>query len=117
MPLVRDRSICLRKVEYSETSQILTLFGREHGIVRVIAKGAHRRTKVGASKFGGGVDLLDIGDAVFTHASEKDLGTLCEWGLREGHLELRKKLRSMYLGLYASELVGTLLEEHDPHAD
>ena len=23
----------------------------------------------------------------------------------------------MYLGLYASELVGTLLEEHDPHAD
>jgi DNA repair protein RecO (recombination protein O) len=117
MPLVRDQCICLRKTEYSETSQILWLFGREHGSVRVIAKGAHRRTKAGASKFDGGVDMLDLGDAVFTHASEKDLGTLCEWSLREGHLELRHDLRAMYLGLYAAELVGTLVEEHDPHPD
>lgn len=115
--MVRDRCICLRKVEYSETSQILMLFGREHGIVRVIAKGAHRRTKAGASKFDGGVDLLDLGEAVFTHSSEKDLGTLCEWGLREGYLDIRKNLRSMYLGLYSAELIGTLIEEHDPHAD
>src|SRR3954468_9792106 len=117
MPLLRDRCICVRKVEYSETSQILTLFGRDQGMVRVIAKGAHRRTKAGASKFDGGVDLLDIGEAVFTHRSERDLGTLCEWSLREGHLELRKDLRAMYLGLYAAELVGTLFEEHDPHGE
>lgn len=115
--MVRDRCICLRKVEYSETSQILMLFGREQGIVRVIAKGAHRRTKAGASKFDGGVDLLDLGEAVFTHSSEKDLGTLCEWSLREGYLDIRKNLRSMYLGLYSAELIGTLIEEHDPHAD
>ena len=61
MPLVNDRCICLRKIEYSETSQILALFSRGHGLVRVIAKGAHRRTKAGASKFDGGVDLLDVG--------------------------------------------------------
>lgn len=117
MPLVRDRCICLRKFEYSETSQILTLFGREQGILRVIAKGAHRRTKAGASKFDGGIDLLDIGDAVFTHSSEKQLGTLCEWSLREGHLELRRTLRPVYLAFYAAELVSMLFEEHDPHSD
>lgn len=115
MALVRDRCICLRKTEYSETSQILMLLGREQGIVRVIAKGAHRRTKAGASKFDGGVDLLDIGDAVFTHASERELGTLTEWSLREGHLDLRRKLRAVYLGLYSAELVAMLFEEHDPH--
>jgi len=38
MPMVSDRCICLRKVEYSETSQILLLFGREQGLSRVIAK-------------------------------------------------------------------------------
>ena len=53
MPLVADRCICIRKIEYSETSQILTLFGRASGLVKTIAKGAHRTTKVGASKFGG----------------------------------------------------------------
>jgi DNA repair protein RecO (recombination protein O) len=107
----------LRKTEYSETSQILVLFGRDSGIVRVIAKGAHRRTKAGSSKFDGGVDLLDIGDAIFTHAAHQQLGTLTEWGLREGHLSLRRNLRAMYLGLYAAELVAALLEEHDPHPE
>ena len=115
MPLVSDRCICLRKVDYSETSQILSLFSREHGALRAIAKGAHRRTKAGASKFDGGLDLLDVGDAVFTHDPSRDLATLTEWGLREGHLELRRSLRGIYLGLYAAELVGRLIEEHDPH--
>jgi DNA repair protein RecO (recombination protein O) len=117
MPLVRDRCICLRRTEYSETSQILTLFSRHHGIVRAIAKGAHRRTKAGASKFDGGVDLLDNGDAVFTHDPGRDLATLTEWSLREGHLGLRTTLRGMYLALYAGELVGRLVEEHDPHPE
>jgi DNA repair protein RecO (recombination protein O) len=115
MPLSPDRCICLRKVEYSETSQILTLFGREHGAMRVIAKGAHRTTKQGASKFGGGIDLLDIGQAVFTLDLEKHLGTLTEWTLVEGNLELRRDLRGMYLAQYAAELVSFLIEEHDPH--
>ena len=115
MPLVRDRCICLRKVAYSETSQILALFAREHGIIRLIAKGAHRRTKVGASKFDGGIDLLDLGEAVFAHAPERDLPPLTEWHLVDGHLELRKSLRGMYLGLYAAELINTLIEEHDAH--
>lgn len=117
MPLSADRCICLRKVEYSETSQILTLFGRTHGLMRVIAKGAHRTTKAGASKFGGGIDLLDIGQAVFTLDLEKQLGTLTEWTLVEGHLELRRSLRAMYLAQYAAELVGFLIEEHDPHPE
>ncbi|HYO09973.1 MAG TPA: DNA repair protein RecO [Tepidisphaeraceae bacterium] len=117
MPLAHDRCICLRKVEYSETSQILTLFGREHGVVKVIAKGAHRTTKAGASKFGGGIDLLDLGQAVFTLDLEKNMGTLTEWSLAEGHLELRRNLRAMYLAQYAAELVSFLIEEHDPHAD
>jgi DNA repair protein RecO (recombination protein O) len=115
MALVHDRCICLRKVEYSETSQILLLFSREHGMQRVIAKGAHRRTKAGSSKFDGGADLLDIGQAVFTQRLEKDLGLLTEWSLREGHLSLRRNLRGMYLGLYAAELASLLFEEHDPH--
>jgi DNA repair protein RecO (recombination protein O) len=117
MPLARDRCICLRKTEYSETSQIVTLFSRQYGTFRAIAKGAHRRTKAGASKFDGGMDFLEVGEAVFTHDPGRDLATLTEWTLREGHLELRGTLRGMYLGLYAGELVGRLVEEHDPHPE
>ena len=115
--LVSDRCLCLRKTEYSETSQILTLFARNHGLLRVIAKGAHRTTKAGASKFGGGIDLLDLADAIFTDHPDRDLATLTEWSLKDGHLELRKNLRGLYLAQYAAELVSLLIEEHDPHSD
>jgi DNA repair protein RecO (recombination protein O) len=117
MALSRDRCICVRKVEYSETSQILTLFGREHGLFKVIAKGAHRRTKAGYSKFDGGADLLDVGYANFTFDTAKELNTLTEWNLREGNLPLRRSLRGMHLGLYSAELVSELIQEHDPHPD
>ncbi len=117
MPLAHDRCICLRKVEYSETSQILTLFGREFGRLQLIAKGAHRRTKAGASKFDGGIDLLDLGDAVFSHAPERELPPLTEWHLLEGHQALRKNLRAIYLAQYAAELINFLIEDHDPHVE
>ena len=115
MPLARDRCVCLRKLDYSETSQILLLFAREHGLLRVIAKGAHRRTKAGASKYDGGLDLLDVGDAVFIFDPAKELNILTEWGLREGHLELRNSLRAVYLAQYAAELIALLFQEHDAH--
>jgi DNA repair protein RecO (recombination protein O) len=117
MSLVSDLSICLRKTPYSETSQILTLFARTHGLVKVIAKGAHRTTKAGASKFGGGIDLLDLAHAIFTDNADRDLATLTEWSLKDGHLELRHSLRGLYLAQYAAELVSLLIEERDPHPD
>jgi DNA repair protein RecO (recombination protein O) len=61
--------------------------------------------------------LLDLGQGVFTLDLEKNLGTLTEWSLAEGHLGLRRNLRAMYLAQYAAELVSFLIEEHDPHPD
>ena len=115
MSLARDRAIVLRLNDFSETSQVVTLFTREFGKVRMIAKGARRRTKAGAGAFDGGLDLLDAGEAVFRHAPEKDLSLLTQWQLQDGHLALRADLRAMYLGLYAAELLDALVEEHDPH--
>lgn len=115
MPLVSDRCVCLRVAEYSETSQVLALISRTCGLLRVIAKGAHRTTRAGAGRFGGGIDLLEEGDAVFIDRAEKDLLILSEWRLRDGHLALRRSLRGLYLGFYGAELISTLFEEHDPH--
>lgn len=115
MPLVRDRAICLRVHPYSETSQIVTLFTRQYGRLRLLAKGATRRTKAGKGKFDGGLDVLDAGDAIFSHAPERDLALLTEWKLIDGHSRLRGDLRAVWLGQYAVELVDRLLEEHDPH--
>ena len=117
MALVADSCICLRRIEYSETSQILWLFCRRQGLVKAIAKGAHRKTKEGASKFDGGVDLLDAGDAVMTDHLNRDLVTLTEWKLRDGRLGLRKNLRALLLAQYAAEVLTKMLELTDPHEE
>jgi DNA repair protein RecO (recombination protein O) len=117
MPPVSDSCICLRKLDYSETSQILMLLSRSHGIVRVMAKGAHRRTKAGASRFDGGIDLLDVGQGVFSADASRELALLTEWKLQEGNPQLRRSLRPLYLGLYAAELVSISFEEHDPQPE
>lgn len=85
--------------------------------MRLIAKGAHRRTKAGSSKFDGGIDLLDRGEAVFSHSTTRDLPPLTEWKLSEGHQPLHRNLRAMYLGMLGAELITSLFEEHDPHVE
>lgn len=117
MPLIEDRAICVRRYEYSETSQILALFTREHGLIRAIARGAHRTTKAGASKFDGGVDLLDEGFALFTDRLDKDLVTLAEWKVDDGHRAVRSSQRALHLALYLAEIVGSVFEVHDPHPE
>jgi len=117
MPLRRDRAVCLRKFEYSETSQILTLFGRRGGLVRVIAKGAHRRTKAGHSKFDGGVDLLDYGDCNWVEHTNRELSTLTEWKLLDGQLALRRSLRGMMLGQTLAEVLTLIMPEHEANIE
>ena len=54
MPIEHSEAIVIRTIDFSETSLILTLFSREFGKVRGIAKGA-RQLK---NSFDSALDLL-----------------------------------------------------------
>lgn len=109
---LQDTAVCLRRQDYSETSQIVTLFGREHGKIRAICKGS-RRTKAGISR---GIDLLTVGDVQFVAARDgSGLATLTEFELVEPFLLLRQQLVGLHCGQYGAELVSRFTEEHDPH--
>ena len=73
--LVKDIGICVGRQEYSETSQIVTIFTRGQGKIRGIAKGA-RRAK---GKFGGGIELLSRGQVGFNPGRGEGVVTLTEW--------------------------------------
>jgi len=109
--LVKDIGICLARREYSETSQIVTFFTRDHGKIRGIAKGA-RRAK---SKFGGGIEPLSRGQLIFSPGRGKGLLSLTEWTAQENHLALRRDLQQLYRGYYLAELVDLFTEEMDRH--
>jgi DNA repair protein RecO (recombination protein O) len=110
-----DDAIVLRLTEYSESSQIVTLFARGVGLLRLIAKGARRSTK---QRFAAGLDLLERGDVRYLPArGDAQLGTLTEWVQRETYAGLRRELVRLQGALYAIELVGQLTEPDDPHPE
>lgn len=116
MPAYSDQAVVLARVDYSETSQVLALFTREHGKVRAIAKGIKRSTK---TRFTPAIDLLDIGSVVFTARSEaaEALATLTEWKHAQSLVGLRDFLPRIYAGLYVGEVTANLTEDWDPHPE
>lgn len=116
MASVKDVAVVLRRLDYSETSQVLAMLTREHGQQRLIAKGIKRSTKTRTAV---GIDLLELGDLIYTRrpGREDTLGTLIEWRQRENFAHLRRDLVRWYAAQYAAEVTSHLTEIHDPHPD
>lgn len=115
MSLERDQAIVLRRIEFSETSQIVSVFTRDHGRHSLIAKGARRSTR---TRFTPGLDLLELGELTFTPArGDAQLGTLAEWSQQALFEGLRRHLVRLYTACYAVELIDALTAEADPHPE
>ncbi len=114
MTLIKDSAIVLRRLDYSETSQVLSMFTREHGQQRLIAKGVKRSTK---TRVAVGIDLLELGRVVFSirPGKEDNLATLTEWRQEDNFAYLRRDLSRCYAAQYAAEVTSHLTETHDPH--
>jgi DNA repair protein RecO (recombination protein O) len=114
MGLFRDDAIVLRRLDYSETSQVLLVFCRALGAQRLIARGIKRGTK---TRVAVGVDLLESGTVLFSRreGGSAQLGTLTEWRQSDLHDHLRRDLACGYAAQYAAEVTAQLTEEADPH--
>ena len=111
MPTVRDQAICIRQWDFSETSQTVSLFGRELGLFRALAKGS-RRPK---SSFSGGIDLLTLGDMVTIMKPGRELCTLTEWGLNRVWWRIRRDVNANRVAYFISDCISRMLDQQDPH--
>jgi DNA repair protein RecO (recombination protein O) len=113
MPLINDEAIAIRRLDFSESSQVLIFFTREHGKQRLIAKGVKRSTK---TRFATGIDLLERGEVVFSRREERAdrLGIMTEWHQEDVFAELRNDLRWIYAAQYAAEVTDAGTEDGDP---
>lgn len=111
-PLI-DVAVCIRRWEFSESSQTVSLFLREHGLLRGIAKGA---TRPGGS-FDGGLEPVSLGEVVAYVRPGRDLATVAQWHVLDIHRAVRRDLAANRAAIYMADLVGHMLTEHDPHRD
>ena len=114
MANLKDDAICIRQWDWSETSQTVSLFTREHGIVRGIAKGSRREK----SPFCGGIELASRGEIVAivkTHHAAGGLATLTSWDLHETFPAVRTSHLGFRIAMGILDSIGRSMREADPH--
>lgn len=112
--LTKDAAICIRTVDYSETSQIVSFIAKDTGKISAIAKGAKRPK----SPFDGPIEIFSAGAIVFSHAPEKKLATLTEFQTEPALLP-RSGLDLLALNCcyFAAELINAMTDEYDPYPE
>ncbi len=115
MPRFKDQAVCIRLIDWSETSQIVALLCQNQGKLRGLAKGSKRTSPGSVARFCGGIELLTLGQVVAVTKPTTQLATLTEWDLQESYWHLRRSLRAQWLAMYAADLATALLADHDPH--
>jgi DNA repair protein RecO (recombination protein O) len=112
--LIKDTAICIRAVDFSETSQIVTFFARAAGKISVIAKGSKRPK----SAFDGPIEIFSYGKIVFADSNKEKLATLTEFESAyggAGFTGLSNNLFTMNCCLFSTELLNKFTHDYDPH--
>lgn len=111
MPITKDDAVCIRHWDWSETSQTVSLFSREHGIVRCVAKGSRRER----SDFSGGLELATRGEMAVSLKRDGQLSNLTAWDLQEIFPQVRSSLSAFTHAMAMLDVVHHCLEPLDPH--
>lgn len=109
--MIKDTAICIRAVDFSETSQIVTFFTRATGKIATIAKGSKRLK----SAFDGPIEIFSYGKIVFSDSTREKLATLTEFEQQPNFTHLTNNLFALNGAFFATELVDKLTNDYDPH--
>lgn len=110
----KDQAVCVRVIDYSETSQIVTLWTQNNGKLSAIAKGAKRAK----SAFDGPIELFSYGEVIYRAAQGEGLATLMEFRQRSDLvMQIPRRLFSYHCALLGTELLVHLTHEQDVHPD
>lgn len=111
MPAITDEAICVRQWDWSETSQTVSLFTRQTGVVRGVAKGSKRPR----APYSGGIEVLTRGEVTAALKRPGALSVITAWELRDAYPALRRDLVLFHSGLLVVDLIHHALREEDPH--
>jgi DNA repair protein RecO (recombination protein O) len=103
----RSEAIVLRRVDFGEADRMLTLYSREFGKIKALAKGARKPQ----ARKAGHIELFMRSDFMFAEGKSIDIVTQAE--LVEPYRALRDDLVRTTYAAYAAELVDGLTPDAD----
>jgi DNA repair protein RecO (recombination protein O) len=111
--IVTTDAIVLKTMKYRDTSQIVTLFSRDHGKLSVVAKGIRNSQKGGA----GGLDPMSCVRAVVYKKPGKELHLMSQCDRLRVFKGLADDLKRIAGGMAAVELTNLAMPVEEPHTD
>ncbi len=107
----RTEGLCLRRVDYSNTSQVASFLTRDRGTLSFMAKGVTRAPRRGIRR---GFDLLGRYELIWTERRSGALLNLTGRSLLEGFRGLRRAVERMLCAYYVAELALNFAAEDQP---
>jgi DNA repair protein RecO (recombination protein O) len=104
----KTTAITLKTFDLGEADKILSLFSKEHGIIKAVAKGIKKTT----SKFGGSLDLLNVNELVIMHG--RNLDTIVQCDNFKSFPLLRLDYDKLIYSLFLGELIMLFSNEGEP---
>jgi DNA repair protein RecO (recombination protein O) len=113
MALVRSEGVVLKTYALGDTSRIVVAYTREHGLVRLVAKGARKSP----SRFGFALEPLSRSRFVFYLKPDRELQLLSQADTLEPVGSRLSDLTRLAHAQAAVELIDRLVWGEEPHAE
>lgn len=111
MATYKTRAISLRAKPFAEADKLVTLFTREQGKIRVVAKSARKVP----SRLGGRVETFTYGDYFIAKCRNLDIISQCQ--VLESFQSIREKGATLPSGLYMIKLIEAGTAEGQPYPE
>lgn len=103
----------LRRVDYGDQDQIITVFGRENGKFSARARNARASKK----RFGGGLQPMRKLCLSYTQAANRSMASLSEIEILQDYRGLEDSFDKITIASYATELVREFVQEASAEPD
>ncbi len=107
MPIRRTEAIVLKTMRMGETSSLLTLYTREAGLLKLVAKGARQQK----SRYGGLLQPLYVIEAIYYDKETRDLQLLSQASLVWAPRQVQTDIDRLGLCLACCEMILRLENE------
>ncbi|MEJ2544108.1 MAG: DNA repair protein RecO [Calditrichaceae bacterium] len=109
--LLKSEAIIIDSIRWKDTSKIVTIFSREYGIIKVIARGVYRSK----STFAGKLESLNRVEIVVNSRTTRSLQILTDVDVIDSYNAIRPDLQRLPYALAILELIRQVIRES--HSD
>lgn len=110
--IIKSQAIVLSSIRWKESSKIVSLFSRDFGKIKVIARGALRKK----NPFGGKLEALNIAEVIISQKPSRSLQVLTSIDILKNFNTIRMDIIRLPFVMAILELLNQIFDDHQAEA-